>query len=65
MTFDQAWAIVKRKTPWCPYCNGNLTLASGEWNDKRCMRCNRRVKPYYATNPNPSSHNNYGMNWYG
>ena len=60
MTFDQAWDIAKRKTPWCWKCGANLTLAEGEWNDKYCMTCGTYRKPMYAYNPpiNPE-------NWYG
>jgi hypothetical protein len=40
--------VSKRKRPYCPYCKGHLNFASGEWNDKHCTTCNRRVKPFYA-----------------
>lgn len=44
--FDQAWTVTKRQQQTCPYCDGNLNLASGEWNNKFCTTCNRWVKPY-------------------
>tara|TARA_R110002096_G_scaffold73787_5_gene174946 strand:- start:7240 stop:8016 length:777 start_codon:yes stop_codon:yes gene_type:complete len=43
---DQAWTVTKRQQQTCPYCDGNLNLASGEWNNKLCTTCNRWVKPY-------------------
>jgi len=50
--FDQAWSLVKyKKLPHCPYCKGNLALASGEWNSKYCTtpscRDKNPVRPYY------------------
>jgi len=38
--------ISKRQQKTCPYCDGNLNLARGEWNDKYCTTCEKWVKPY-------------------
>jgi hypothetical protein len=45
-TFGKAWEISKRKQATCPFCNGNLNLAEGQWNNKYCISCRRWVKPY-------------------
>ena len=46
--FEDAWGIVKNKRPYCPYCEGHLNFAEGEWNRKHCISCNRWVNPFYA-----------------
>jgi len=52
VNFEKSWEIVKRKLPYCPYCDGNLSLADGQWNSKYCTtpscKRNNPVSPYYA-----------------
>tara|TARA_R110000851_G_scaffold143676_1_gene282555 strand:- start:493 stop:729 length:237 start_codon:yes stop_codon:yes gene_type:complete len=38
--------VTKRQQATCPYCDGNLNLADGQWDSKYCTTCKKRVKPY-------------------